>query len=60
VGERDARDDLDHDPPPPGRGYPAYILSVEPPVPDPEGLQLIRVRVDSPDKGQGETWFVST
>lgn len=41
-------------------GYPAYILSVQPPVQDPEGLQLLRVRVDSESKGQGEAWYISS
>jgi len=41
-------------------GYPAYILSVEPPVEHPEGLQLLRVRVDSKEKGQGEAWYISS
>ena len=43
-----------------GGGYPAYILSVEPPAQDPEGLQLIRLRVDSEGKGQGEAWYISS
>ncbi len=42
------------------RRFPAYILSVQPPVQDPEGLQLLRVRVDSESKGQGEAWYISS
>jgi len=42
-----------------GGGYPAYILSVEPPAQDPEGLQLLCLRVDSEGKGKGEAWYIS-
>jgi len=41
-------------------GYPAYIMSVEPPVEHPEGLQFLRVRVDSREKGQGEAWYITS